>query len=263
MYRQVLEESDGELNKAKQKEKKLLETEELSFHLQSGLVLCKLAVRIVPTAAINVDSLQVRIASSFSSPTSSLISRLATWWPRGRISLSSWQQLLPMEYQNTFSSDQMIWPFRHTSTSNIAHLFTGYDLLLFQGDPHTFCLCRADQYGPRLCWPRVWFWQDYQGADDEGAEYVCKHSSNHGLLLQGIRRKSSIQDTCNLQTNINSIFANLMQVCHEGINPEIFNPSFYYQDVERRNSITPKGPPANIYACDWYVLPLLLISKYL
>ena len=138
MYRQVLEESDGELNKAKQKEKKLLETEELSFHLQSGLVLCKLAVRIVPTAAINVDSLQVRIASSFSSPTSSFISRLATWWPRGRISLSSWQQLLPMEYQNTFSSDQMIWPFRHTSTSNIAHLFTGYDLLFFSGWPAHF-----------------------------------------------------------------------------------------------------------------------------
>ena len=30
--------------------------------------------------------------------------------------------------------------------------------------------------------------------------------------LQGIRRKSSIQDTCSVQTNINSIFANLMQV---------------------------------------------------
>ena len=87
----------------------------------------------------------------------------------------------------------------------------------FQGDPHTFCLCRADQYGPRLCRPRVWFWQDYQGADDEGAEYVCKHSSNHGVLLQGIRRKSSIQDTCNLQTNIHSIFANLMQVFQGGM----------------------------------------------
>ena len=122
-----------------------------------------------------------------------------------------------MEYQNTFSSDQMIWPFRLTSTSNIAHLFTGYDHFFFQGDPHTFCLCRADQYGPRLCRPRVWFWQDYQGADDEGAEYVCKHSSNHGVLLQGIRRKSSIQDTCNLQTNIHSIFANLMQVFQGGM----------------------------------------------
>ena len=30
--------------------------------------------------------------------------------------------------------------------------------------------------------------------------------------FQGIRRKSSIQDTYNMQTNINSIFANLMQV---------------------------------------------------
>jgi len=52
------------------------------------------------------------------------------------------------------------------------------------------------------------------------------------LMNKGIRRKSSIQETFNMQTNINSIFANLMQ------------------DVERRNSITPKGPPENIYACD-------------
>jgi len=53
------------------------------------------------------------------------------------------------------------------------------------------------------------------------------------LMNKGMRRKSSVQDTT-LQSlhNINSIFANLMQ------------------DVERRNSITPKGPPTNIYACD-------------
>ena len=31
-------------------------------------------------------------------------------------------------------------------------------------------------------------------------------------FFQGIRRKSSIQDTSSVQTNINSIFANLMQV---------------------------------------------------
>ena len=30
--------------------------------------------------------------------------------------------------------------------------------------------------------------------------------------FQGIRRKSSVQDTFSMQTNINSIFANLMQV---------------------------------------------------
>ena len=39
----------------------------------------------------------------------------------------------------------------------------------------------------------------------------CERDLNK-QIFQGIRRKSSIQDTYNMQTNINSIFANLMQV---------------------------------------------------
>ena len=54
-YLQVVDESD----KNKQKEKKLAETEELSFLLQSGILLCKLAHKIVPTTDIEVSSLQV------------------------------------------------------------------------------------------------------------------------------------------------------------------------------------------------------------
>lgn len=48
-----------EPSKAKQAEKKLLETEELSFLLQSGIVLCKLADRILPTTDIQIECLQV------------------------------------------------------------------------------------------------------------------------------------------------------------------------------------------------------------
>ena len=54
-YLQVVDESD----KNKQKEKKLAETEELSFLLQSGILLCKLAHKIVPTTDIEISSLQV------------------------------------------------------------------------------------------------------------------------------------------------------------------------------------------------------------
>ena len=41
------------------KEKKLMETEELNFLLQSGIVLCKLAAIIVPGTDIVVEDLQV------------------------------------------------------------------------------------------------------------------------------------------------------------------------------------------------------------
>ena len=52
-------ERERESNKCKMKEKKLMETEELNFLLQSGIVLCKLAAIIVPGADIVVDQLQV------------------------------------------------------------------------------------------------------------------------------------------------------------------------------------------------------------
>ena len=39
----------------------MMETEELNFLLQSGIVLCKLAVKIVPGTDIQTDKLQVVI----------------------------------------------------------------------------------------------------------------------------------------------------------------------------------------------------------
>ena len=57
---QVLEFGEAaEGNKCRMKEKKLMETEELNFLLQSGIVLCKLAAIIVPGTDIQVDQLQV------------------------------------------------------------------------------------------------------------------------------------------------------------------------------------------------------------
>ena len=41
------------------KEKKLIESEELNFLLQSGIILCKLAAFIVPDTDIQLDNLQV------------------------------------------------------------------------------------------------------------------------------------------------------------------------------------------------------------
>ena len=51
---------DKESTKCKLKEKKLMETEELNFLLQSGIVLCKLAATIVPGNDVAVEQLQVR-----------------------------------------------------------------------------------------------------------------------------------------------------------------------------------------------------------
>ena len=49
-------------NPTKIKEKKLLETEELNFLLQSGIVLCKLAAIVVPGTGIETDDLQVDLS---------------------------------------------------------------------------------------------------------------------------------------------------------------------------------------------------------
>ena len=50
---------DKEKEMFRLKEKKLMETEELNFLLQSGIVLCKLAAIIVPGTDIVVEDLQV------------------------------------------------------------------------------------------------------------------------------------------------------------------------------------------------------------
>ena len=46
------------------KEKKLIESEELNFLLQSGIILCKLAAFIVPDTDIQLDNLQVGAGES-------------------------------------------------------------------------------------------------------------------------------------------------------------------------------------------------------
>ena len=51
---------ERESNRCRVKEKKLMETEELNFLLQSGIVLCKLAAIIVPDSDIVVEQLQVQ-----------------------------------------------------------------------------------------------------------------------------------------------------------------------------------------------------------
>ena len=51
--------ADKDNNKCKIKEKKLMESEELNFLLQSGIVLCRLASIIVPDTGIMADQLQV------------------------------------------------------------------------------------------------------------------------------------------------------------------------------------------------------------
>ena len=53
------ESPDKEKEMFRLKEKKLMETEELNFLLQSGIVLCKLAAIIVPGTDIVVEDLQV------------------------------------------------------------------------------------------------------------------------------------------------------------------------------------------------------------
>ena len=45
------------------KEKKLIESEELNFLLQSGIILCKLAAFIVPDTDIQLDNLQLGAGS--------------------------------------------------------------------------------------------------------------------------------------------------------------------------------------------------------
>ena len=51
-------EGEGEGVKCRSKERKLLEAEELNFLLQSGIILCRLAVILVPGLDIQTDQLQ-------------------------------------------------------------------------------------------------------------------------------------------------------------------------------------------------------------
>ena len=64
IYFQVLDYGDKDNNKCKVKEKKLIESEELNFLLQSGIILCKLAAFIVPDTDIQLDNLQVGTGES-------------------------------------------------------------------------------------------------------------------------------------------------------------------------------------------------------
>ena len=59
---------DDETNKIisnKKKEKNAQELEDLNFLLKSGIVLCKLVIKIVPSVDIDVDNMEVIIFLSF------------------------------------------------------------------------------------------------------------------------------------------------------------------------------------------------------
>jgi len=175
----VLDENE----KSKQKEKKLAETEELSFFLQSGIVLCRLAHKIVPNTGIQLASLQA----------GNLMTK------RKNISLF-------LQAAGGYGvPDQLL--FKPDDLAVQAHFYKVTRTL--------FAFAEMTNMDP-----------DYAGPEFDFDQII------KDLMMKGIRRKSSIQDTSSVQTNINSIFATLMQ------------------DVERRNSLTPKGPPQNIYACD-------------
>jgi len=177
-------ERDKESNKCKMKEKKLMETEELNFLLQSGIVLCKLAAIIVPGTEILVEQLQT-----------------------GNLSTKKKNIHLFLKCAGNYGVPDK-------------YLFKPDDLVVqahfYKVTRAVFAFAEMTNTDPGYCGPEFDF------------DKIIKD-----LMNKGMRRKSSVQDTT-LQSlhNINSIFANLMQ------------------DVERRNSITPKGPPTNIYACD-------------
>lgn len=160
-----------------------MESEDLSFLLQSGIVLCKLASIIVPQADIEVQHLQ---SGNLGTKKKNITQFLQAALLYG----------VPQKY--LFKPEDLVVQ---------AHFYKVVRAV--------FAFAEMTNMDPNYAGPEFDF------------DKIIKD-----LMNKGIRRKSSVQETFNMQTNINSIFANLMQ------------------DVERRNSITPKGPPENIYACD-------------
>ena len=64
-----------------------------------------------------------------------------------------------------------------------------------------------------------------------------------------MKRKASTVESIE-NSGINTIFANIMQVKTKTKYSTNINPLNIIQDVERKASLTPKGPPPNIYSCN-------------
>ena len=53
------EENDNKSETDKKKERKNVENAEVSFYLKSGVILCRLANKIIPECKIDIESLEV------------------------------------------------------------------------------------------------------------------------------------------------------------------------------------------------------------
>lgn len=158
-------------------------SEELGFMIQSGVLLCRLAAKIVPDCRIDLDNLQ----------SGNLMTK------RKNISI-----FLKAAADYGVPSHLLFQP---DDLAVQAHVYKVTRTL--------FIFAELTNLDPRYAGPVFNF-----------------DSIIRELVAQGLRRKSSVHDVTKVATNINTIFANLMQ------------------DVERRSSLTPKGPPENIYYCD-------------
>lgn len=179
----VLEE-DAMTSESKMKQQtRLQQSEELVFMIQSGVLLCKLAKKIVPDSDIDLEKLQSGNLMTKRKNISIFLKAAACYG-------------VPL------------------------HLLFQPDDLAVQGHVYKvtrtlFVFAELTNLDPNYTGPTFNF------------DTIIRE-----LIEQGLRRKSSAHDVTKVATNINTIFANLMQ------------------DVERRTSLTPKGPPANIYYCD-------------
>jgi len=179
----VLEEEAMTSESKSKQQSRLQQSEELVFMIQSGVLLCKLAAKIVPNTDIDLEKLQ---------------------------------------------SGNLMTKRKNISIFLKAAAHYGVPLhLLFQPDDlavqaHVYKVTRTLFVFAEL----TNLDPDYNGPSFNFDTIIRE------LIDQGLRRKSSVHDVTKVSTNINTIFANLMQ------------------DVERRSSLTPKGPPANIYYCD-------------
>ena len=55
------EENDNKSETDKKKERKNVENAEVSFYLKSGVILCRLANKIIPDCNIDIESLEVTL----------------------------------------------------------------------------------------------------------------------------------------------------------------------------------------------------------
>eukprot|EP00092_Neocalanus_flemingeri_P006818 GFUD01007362.1.p1 GENE.GFUD01007362.1~~GFUD01007362.1.p1 ORF type:complete len:318 (+),score=85.68 GFUD01007362.1:58-1011(+) len=178
----VLDENEENSLSSKKKEKNIQELEDLNFLLKSGIVLCKLAQKIVPGTAIEVGKLEA-----------------------GNLSAKRKNISLFLKAASTYGVPENFL-FKPDDLAVQTHFYKVIRAL--------FALAERTKIDPNYKRPAFEF-------DKIQKERVS----------QNIKRKASTEE--NLQTSsLNSIFANLMQ------------------DVERKASLTTKGPPSNIYSCN-------------